>query len=90
MVSMTIVFTTRHRNEDAVENDCMLICDCINDYSTDYKYMYNGKDLIVFHIYGANKKARIGILALILGNLNYVSDYKSLDLQSYNFDYKHN
>lgn len=83
MTQFTLIFTTRHREHYAVENDCMLICDCINDYSTDYKYIYNGKELIVFHIYGVNKKARIGILALIFGHLHSISDYQSLDLQSY-------
>lgn len=83
MKQFTIVFTTRHRDEDAVNNDCFLICDCINDYSTNYEYTYNGKELIVFHVYGADKKARIGILALLLGHMHYVSDYKSIDLQSY-------
>ena len=86
MAQFTLIFTTRHRGGYAVENDCNLICDCINDYTTNYKYLYNGKELIVFHVYGANKKARIGILALIFGHLHYVTDYKSLDLQSFTCD----
>ena len=83
MKEFTMVFTIRHREHYAVEIDCMHICDCINDYTTNYKYTYNGKELIVFHVYGADKKARIGILSLILGHMHSVSDYKSLDLQSY-------
>lgn len=86
MKEFTMVFTTRHRDAIKVEKDCYLICDCINDYTTEYMYLYNGKDLIVFHIYGANKKARIGILALLLGHMHSVTDYQSLDLQSYTKD----
>lgn len=82
MKQFTMVFTTRHRDEIAVEKDCMLICDCIIEYSTRFEYTYNGKELLVFHVYGADKKARIGILALILGHMHSVTDYKSLDLQS--------
>lgn len=83
MKQFTMVFTTRHRNVIEVENDCFLIADCINDYTKDYKYLYNGKELIVFHVKGADKKARIGILSLLLGHMHSVTDYKSLDLQSY-------
>lgn len=83
MKQFTMVFTTRHRDEIAVEKDCMLICDCIVEYSTRFEYTYNGKELLVFHVYGAGKKARIGILALILGHMHSVTDYKSLDLQSF-------
>lgn len=83
MKQFTMVFTTRHREHYAVEYDCMLICDCINAYTTNYKYTYNGKELIVFHVYGADKKARNGILALLLGHMHSVTNYKSLDLQSY-------
>lgn len=86
MAQFTLVFTTRHRDEIAVEKDCFLICDCINDYSTNYKYTYNGKELIVFHVYDVDKKARIGILSLLLGHMNFISDYKSLDLQSFTKD----
>lgn len=86
MKQFTMVFTTRHRNEIEVENDCFLIADCINDYTTDYKYLYNGKELIVFHVYGADKKARIGILAQLLGHMHSVTDFKSLDLQSFTKD----
>lgn len=83
MKQFTMVFTTRHRDEDAVEKDCMLICECIVEYTTRYEYIYNGKELIVFHVYDADKKARIGILSLILGHMHSVTDYKSIDLQSY-------
>lgn len=83
MTQFTMVFTTRHRDLLAVEKDCYQICDCINDYTSQYDYTYNGKELIIFHIYGANKKARIGILSLLLGHLQSITDYKSLDLQSY-------
>lgn len=86
MKEFTMVFTTRHRDEVAVENDCCLICDCINDYTTNYKYTYNGKELIIFHVYGADKKTRIGILSLLLGHMHSITDYKSLDLQSYTQD----
>ena len=83
MAEFTMIFTTRHRDLLAVEKDCYLICDCINDYTPQYTYTYNGKELIIFHVFGANKKARIGILALIFGHLHSITDYKSLDLQSY-------
>lgn len=82
MKQFTMVFTTRHRDEEAVENDCLLICECIVEYTTRFEYIYNGKNVIVFHVYGADKKARIGILALLLGHMHSVTDYKSLDLQS--------
>lgn len=83
MKQFTMVFTTRHREHYAVENDCMLICDCINDYTTNYKYTYNGKELIVFHVYGADKEDRHKILVSIVGSLHCNDDFKSLDLQSY-------
>lgn len=83
MTQFTLIFTTRHRGGYAVEKDCDLICDCINDYTKQYDYIYNGKELIIFHIYGVNKKARIGILALLFGHLRSITNYKSLDLQSY-------
>lgn len=86
MKPFTMVFTTRHRSEKEVEEDCMLICECIVDYTTRFKYTYNGKNLIVFQVYGADKKARIGILALLFGHLHSITDYKSLDLQSYTND----
>jgi len=86
MAQFTMVFTTRHRDEDEVEKDCMLICECIVEYTTRYEYIYNGKELIVFHVYGADKKARNGILALLLGHMHSVTNYKSLDLQSYTKD----
>lgn len=82
MKQFTMVFTTRHRNEDEVERDCELICECIVEYTSRMQYLYNGKDVIVFHVYGADKKARIGILSLLLGHMHSVTDYKSLDLQS--------
>lgn len=86
MAQLTLIFTTRHRKDYEVENDCFLIAECINDYSTNYKYIYNGKELIVFHVYDVNKKARIGILALLLGHMHSVTNYKSLDLQSFTCD----
>lgn len=86
MKQFTLVFTTRHRKETAVQHDCFLIGECINDYTTDYKYLYNGKELIVFHVRGADKKARIGILDTILGRMRSLTYFKSLDLQSYTND----
>lgn len=83
MAQFTLIFTTRHRKETAVERDCFLIAECINDYTTDYKYLYNGKELIVFHINGANKKARVGILDTIFGRMRSLTYFKSLDLQSF-------
>lgn len=83
MKEFTMVFTTRHRKEKEVERDCMLICECIVDYTHNLKYIYNGKGVIVFHVYDADKKARHGILALLLGHMHSVTDYKSLDLLSY-------
>lgn len=86
MKQFTMVFTTRHRNEDEVERDCEMICECVVEYTTRFQYTYNGKDVIVFHVYGADKKARIGILSLLLGHMHSVTNYKSLDLQSYTHD----
>lgn len=83
MKQFTLVFTTRHRTEEAVERDCELICECIVAFTTQYKYFYNGKELIVFHVYGADKEDRLKILFAILGNLQLDIKYKSLDLQSY-------
>lgn len=83
MKQFTLVFTTRHRNEDAVEKDCYQICECIVEFTTRYEYLYNGKELIVFHVYGADKEDRHKILISIVGSLHYNDDFKSLDLQSY-------
>lgn len=85
MTQFTLIFATRHRKEEEVERDCELICECIVDYTTRFEYTYNGKDLIIFHIYGVDKKARIGILALLFGHLHSITDYKSLDLRSYSY-----
>lgn len=86
MKQFTIVFTTRHRNGYAVERDCNLICECINKFTTKYKYLYNGKELIVFHVYDAGKKARKGLLAELFDRMNSLTYFKSLDLQSYTYD----
>lgn len=83
MTQFTLIFTTRHRNGYAVERDCTIIAACITKYTTNYKYIYNGKELIVFHVYGANKKERVDILTLIFERLQSLTYYKSLDLQSY-------
>ena len=83
MAQFTMVFTTRHRDEDEVEKDCMLICECIVEYTTRYEYIYNGKDVIVFHVYGADKEDRHKILIYIVGSLHCDDSFKSLDLQSY-------
>ena len=83
MTQFTLIFTTRHRKGYAVEKDCTLICACLTKYTTNYKYIYNGKELIVFHVYGANKKARVDILTLIFERLQSLTYYQSLDLQSY-------
>ena len=83
MKEFMMVFTTRHRKDDEVEYDCTLISECITKYTTDYKCIYNGKELIIFHVYGANKKARINILTLIFERLQSLTYWKSLDLQSY-------
>lgn len=83
MKQFTLIFATRHRKEEEVERDCELICECIVDYTKRFEYTYNGKYLIIFHIYGVDKKARIGILALLLEHMHSVTDYQSLDLQSY-------
>lgn len=82
MKEFMMVFTTRHRNRVTVEYDCTLISECITKYTTDYKYIYNGKELIIFHVYGANKKARIAILTIISERLQSLTYWKSLDLQS--------
>lgn len=83
MKQFTLVFTTRHRNEDAVEKDCYQICACITEFTTRYEYLYNGKELIVFHVYGADKEDRHKILVSIVGSLHCDDNFKSLDLQSY-------
>lgn len=83
MKQFTLIFTTRHRKDYAVEYDCTLISECIVKYTTDYKCIYNGKGLIIFNVYGANKKERIGILTLIFERLQSLTYYRPLDLQSY-------
>lgn len=83
MDKLTIVFTTRHRNGYAVEKDCNLIAECINAYLIKYKFIYNGKGVIIFHVYDVTKDARNKILFTILGSIQNDTDYKSLDLQSY-------
>lgn len=83
MKEFTMVFKTRHRKDDEVERDCMLICRCLNTFTIRCKYLYNGKDLIIFHIYDTDKKQRCRILVTILGKIHYDTDYQSLDLQSY-------
>lgn len=83
MKQFTLVFTTRHINEDAVEYDCTLISECITKYTTDYKCIFSGKGFIVFNVYGADKKARINILTIIFERLQSLTYWKSLDLQSY-------
>lgn len=83
MKQFTLVFTTRHRNGYAVERDCNIICACITKFTTRYKYLYNGKELVMFHVYDADKKARIGILAELFDRMNSLTYFKSLDLQSY-------
>lgn len=64
----------------------MLIGDCITAYTTKLKYMYNGKELIVFHVYDADKEDRHKILISVLNSLHCDDRYKSLDLQSYTND----
>lgn len=83
MKAFEMVFTTRHRNGYAVERDCTLIDACVTKYTTNYKYMYDGKNLIMFYVYDVDKKARIGILTLIFERLQSLTYYQSLDLQSY-------
>lgn len=83
MKQFTLVFTTRHRNGYAVERDCNLICECINKFTTKYKLFYNGKDVIMFHVYDVHKKARKGLLAELLDRINSLTYFKSIDLQSY-------
>lgn len=83
MKQFTMVFTTKHRTEDAVEKDCMLICDCLNAFTIRYKYIYNGKGLLVFHVYDVNKKARKGLLAELFDRMKSLTYFKSIDLQSY-------
>lgn len=85
MDKMTIVFTTRHRNEDAVEKDCNLIAECINAFANKYKRLYNGKGVIIFHVYNVTKDIKNKILFSILGSIRHDTNYKSLDLQSYTF-----
>lgn len=83
MKQFTMIFTTRHRKDYEVEYDCTIISECITKYTTDYKCIYNGKGLLIFHVYGANKKARIWILNTISERLRSLTYWKSLDLQSY-------
>lgn len=83
MVQFKLVFTTRHRNEDAVERDCKLICESVVEFTTRYEYVYNGKELIVFHVFDPSKEVRLKILFALIGNLRLDTIYKSLDLQSY-------
>ena len=83
MKEFTLVFTTRHRNGYSVENDCMLICDCINPFTTNYKFIYNGKELVIFHLFEPSREVRLKILFAIIGSLQLDTKFKSLDLQSY-------
>lgn len=83
MDKITIILTTRHRNGYAVEKDCNLIAECINAYSIKYKFLYNGKGVIIFHVYDVTKDARNKLLFSILGSLQNDTEYRSLDLQSY-------
>lgn len=86
MAQFTMFFTIRHRKDYAVEYDCTLISECITKYITDFKYFYNGKGLIIFHVYGANKKARVNILTLIFERLQSLTYWQSIDLQYYTKD----
>lgn len=86
MVQFTLVFTTRHRNEDAVEKDCKRICESVVEFTTRYEYVYNGKELIVFHIFEPSREIRLKILFAIIGSLQLDTKFKSLDLQSYTKD----
>lgn len=86
MKQFTMVFTTRHRRGYAVERDYNLLCACITEFTTNYKMMYNGKELIVFHVYGADKEDRQKIITSILSCLLCDDNYKSLDLQSFTCD----
>ena len=83
MDKITIILTTRHRNGYTVEKDCNLIAECINAFSIKYKFLYNGKGVIIFHIYDVTKDARNKILFSILGSIQNNTEYRSLDLQSY-------
>lgn len=85
MVQFKLVFTTRHRNEDAVEKDCKLICESVVAFTTRYEYVYNGKELIVFHLFEPSRKVRLKILFALIGSLQLDTKFKSLDLQSYTF-----
>lgn len=85
MTQFTLIFTTRHRNEFAVERDCNMICECIIKFTTKFKCMYNGNGLFVFHVYDANKKARNGMLAELFDRITSLTYFKSIDLQSYSY-----
>lgn len=83
MKAFEMVFTTRNRNEDAVEKDCKFICDCITAFTTKFKYFYDGNNLILFYIYDDDKENRLKILISIVRSLHCDDNYKSLDLQSF-------
>lgn len=83
MAQFTMVFTTRHRNEDAIEKDCKLICESVIAFTTRYEYVYNGKELIVFHVFDHSREVRLKILFSLIGSLQLDTKFKSLDLQSY-------
>lgn len=83
MKAFEMVFTTRHRNEYAVERDCAIIGACVTKFTTNYKYMYNGKNLLLFYVYDVDKKTRIDILAELLDRMKSLTYFKSIDLQSY-------
>ena len=86
MNSITIVLTTRHRNQDAVEKDCYQIADCVSPFTDKYKFIYNGKQVIVFHVYPACKRDRLTIIATIIGRILSDTCFNSLDLQSYTYN----
>lgn len=86
MKAFEMVFTTRHRNRVTIEMDCNRICACITEFTTKYKYMYDGKNLLLFYVYDADKEDRHKILVSVVGNLHCDDNLKSLDLQSYTME----
>lgn len=83
MAQFTMVFTTRHRDEDEVEKDCMLICECIVDYTNNFKYIYNGKGFIILHIYDVRIEDEYKLITKILDKLYCNTQYKSLNLRTF-------
>lgn len=86
MKAFEMVFTTKLRNKYTVEKYYNMIIDCIKEFATNIKYMYDGKKFIVIRVYDTDKEVRMKILLAIIGNIQLNPNYKSLDLFTYTLE----